>query len=316
IGESQSAIALDNYISTGADRAARLVDGFVIDADGHTAEPNSYRVPTITVWSEESARSGPVAGPNHVAWSVAGLAHTDHFLIADAAGWAGHSLLGTPLRSGAQQQAVDASIGAYGQEGPGPSLTCAGNDEFPRRYVLDAALADVEAWTARAVPAPAAPPLRFTGVERAVDPMPPAAAPLSQLSGAIDPVLGGLNAAAILGAPAAIARDGHGNAVGGVRLAPITVPVAGYDGSLCIGAGTTTPLPPQRLRQLYPTHDDYTAEMIAAVRDDVGRRFLTRDDGLDLLTRACGSAIPAYGGTPPEWQSADCHRLPTLLPSN
>ncbi|MBO0856814.1 MAG: hypothetical protein J2P18_23950, partial [Nocardia sp.] len=40
IGESQSAIALDNYISTGADRAARLVDGFVIDADGHTAEPN------------------------------------------------------------------------------------------------------------------------------------------------------------------------------------------------------------------------------------------------------------------------------------
>ncbi|WP_216894368.1 alpha/beta hydrolase domain-containing protein [Nocardia alni] len=313
VGESQSAIALDNYILTGADRDARVVDGFVIDADGHTAEPASYRVPTVTVWSEESARPGPTSGPNHVTWSVAGAAHTDHWLLASVLGWAGHSLLGQPAHSAAEQEASAVADGNYGQEGPGASLTCAGNDEFPRRYVVDAAIADTEAWVADGTAAPAASPFEFTGLERAVEPMPPAGAVLDDVTRASDPVLGNINALAILGAPAALARDGDGNAVGGLRLAPISVPVASYDGSACIAAGTTAPFSPDRLRQLYPTHADYVARMIEAVRNDVARRYLTARDGTDLLARACGSAIPDFGTTPLRQQPPECGHLRSLL---
>ncbi|WP_155981225.1 alpha/beta hydrolase domain-containing protein [Nocardia sp. BMG111209] len=313
IGESQSAIALDNYIRSGADRAAGVVDGFVIDADGHTAEPGTYRVPTVTVWSEESARPDPVIAANHVTWSVAGAAHTDHWLLADATGWAGHSLLGAPLRTAAEQDAQEHAAGDYGQEGPGASLTCAGDDEFPRRYVVDAAIADVEDWLDTGTPAPDSPPLRFTGADRAPEPLPAIGNALAALTGAIDPELGGLDILGILGAPGALARDGDGNALGGLRLPPVSVPVAGYDGSACIAAGTTAPLTPDRLHRRYPTHADYVAQVVAATEEAVARRYLTVRDAVDFLGRACDSAIPDFGTTPAEQQPAECHH-PESLP--
>ncbi|MEV0358854.1 alpha/beta hydrolase domain-containing protein [Nocardia sp. NPDC050697] len=306
VGESQSAIALDNYIRSGADDAARVIDGFLIDADGHTAKPTTYRVPTVTVWSEESARPDPVRAPNHATWSVAGLAHTDHWLLADAAGWAGRTFLGAPLRSRAEQEAVERASGDYGQEGPGLSTTCVGNNQFPRRYVVAAAIEAVRHWIRTGEPAPDSPPLVFTG--GTLDLGPAVRDGFGTLLNAVNPELGGIDVPGILGAPFALVRDADGNAAGGLRLPPMNVPVAAYHGSACVAAGTTTPFTPERLRQLYPTHADYIQRMADAITEAVDQRFLTPADGRDLLTRACDSAIPEFGTTPPERQPARCGR--------
>ncbi|MBH0780429.1 alpha/beta hydrolase domain-containing protein [Nocardia bovistercoris] len=313
VGESQSAIALDNYILSGADAATRVFDGFVIDADGHTEKPRAYRVPTVTVWSEESARPEHVLAPNHATWSVAGAAHTDHWFIAEVTNWAAHSLLGAPAHGRAEQEVAEVGNGDYGTQGPGASLTCAGNNQFPRRYVVDAAIAAVQTWASTGVPAPQPPPLRFTGGSVVPEPGPAVRDGLGVLMNAISPELGGIDVVELLGVPWALARDGDDNAIGGLRLPPMTVPVAAYDGSLCVAAGTTTPFSPQRLRELYPTHADYVARVIDAVRDSVDQRFLTRRDGVEMISRACASAIPNNGTTPPEQQPGECSQVEAAL---
>jgi hypothetical protein len=70
----------------------------------------------------------------------------------------------------------------------------------------------------------------------------------------------------------AIVRDVHGNAVGGVRLPELEVPVARYLGlnegdPLFALMGQTVPFGPEKLRQLYPTHSDY----VRKVRDAAAR---------------------------------------------
>lgn len=51
VGESQSAMELDKYISLGPDADAQVFDAFLIDADVHYPTPVSYRVPTLHIWS-------------------------------------------------------------------------------------------------------------------------------------------------------------------------------------------------------------------------------------------------------------------------
>jgi hypothetical protein len=67
----------------------------------------------------------------------------------------------------------------------------------------------------------------------------------------------------IEGDPPQIQRDEHGNALGGIRMPEMDVPVATYRGNV-EGAdamsslfGSMTPFPPERLRTLYPSRDAY-----------------------------------------------------------
>ncbi|MHB8696293.1 MAG: alpha/beta hydrolase domain-containing protein, partial [Solirubrobacteraceae bacterium] len=109
--------------------------------------------------------------------------------------------------------------------------------------------------------------------------------------------------------PLALARDGDGNAIGGLGLPVITVPIASYNGGLCLLFGTSAPFPPAKLKQLYPTHGGYVAKMASATKTAVRKRYMTERDGIDLLRRACGSAIPAWATTPADRQPAVCDRL-------
>lgn len=61
-------------------------------------------------------------------------------------------------------------------------------------------------------------------------------------------------------------RDQYGNALGGVRLPELEVPVATYVGNAGPGGlpGTTTPFTTAQLTALYPSHADYVAKVTAA----------------------------------------------------
>ena len=78
----------------------------------------------------------------------------------------------------------------------------------------------------------------------------------------------------VTGATPEIVRDQHGNARGGVRLPDVDVPIATYrglgDGPGALG-GVTIPFPGEKLKALYPTHEDYVRKLSAAA-DTAGKR--------------------------------------------
>jgi len=288
VGESQSAMFMDDYMLLGADSAARLADGFLIDADLNHEEPTTFRVPTIYLWSEDSARDvSSTSGHNHVAWSISGSAHIDYWLIQHLASIVGTEA-NTPPIGKAAEEAEEQAEGVYAQEGPDASVTCAGDEEYPRRYVIDAAAADLNSWVRGGESPPTVPALEFSGI--------------------------GLPSTADTANVGVIFKtDAQGNALGGLREPVITVPVATYIGNACPLLGTSTPLLPSRLSALYPTHADYVAKMNAATVAAVKARFMTQRDGLDLMTRACDSAIPAWGTTAPADQPAVCLNLESVF---
>ncbi|HEX3899771.1 MAG TPA: alpha/beta hydrolase domain-containing protein [Mycobacteriales bacterium] len=282
-GESQAAFELDDYIRYGADAAARLADGFLIDSDLNAPEPSAYRVPTLFIWGEDSAQQvTKTSGRNHVAWSVSGAGHTDYWLLQHLVPVIAGTELNTPPVSKPREAALERTDGDYGQEGGVLSDTCAGGEQYPRRYVLDAAINDLAHWVRTGTRAPTVPPLEFSS--RGLPP-----SPLFNL-GVI------------------FKTDPQGNALGGLREPVITVPVATYIGNACPLLGTSTPLTHRQLARLYPTHAVYVRKMIKATTTAVRRRFMTVRDGRDLIARACRSAIPAWGTTSAKAQPAMCRR--------
>jgi hypothetical protein len=282
-GESQAAFELDDYIRYGEDATARLADGFLIDSDLNEPEPTSYRVPTLFIWGEDSARKATKTyGRDHVAWSVAGAGHTDYWLLQHLVPLIAGTELNTPPVSKSREEALEQSEGDYGQEGGVLSDTCAGGEQYPRRYVLDAAINDLARWARTGKRAPTVPPLKFT--------------------------TRGLPPSALFNLGVIFKTDPQGNALGGLREPVITVPVATYIGNACPLLGTSTPLTHQQLVALYPTHAAYVAKMISATATAVGSRFMTLRDGRDLIARACRSAIPAWGTTANNAEPAECRK--------
>jgi len=101
-----------------------------------------------------------------------------------------------------------------------------------------------------------------------------------------------------------IARDAFGNALGGVRLPELDVPVATYGPSasvspdlspiipanlanlFCRLTGTTIPFDPALLELLYPTRADFVEPYVAATEALVETRFLLPEDAAKLVARA------------------------------
>lgn len=162
--------------------------------------------------------------------------------------------------------------GQYGERGlPAPYTCQTVSDMFPAHYVWDAGLHALNRWL-------------LTGN---------APAPSAML--AVDAT--GHQAV----------RDSNGNALGGLRLAPIDLPVATYNGYQCGLYGVTTPLAASTLAALYPSHQNYVDRMAAAILASVNAGFMLPYDGLDLLRRACASDIggPSASATcPPSYASA------------
>lgn len=92
-----------------------------------------------------------------------------------------------------------------------------------------------------------------------------------------------------------VVRDEHGNALGGIRLAPFEVATAldtGYNenqpgaGGLCFLNGTHIPFDTETLDDLYPTHGHYRREFAAAVLDNVRDGYVLPADAREMLQDA------------------------------
>lgn len=259
---------LNAYLASGGDDAAQLADAYLIDASAPAEEPAQYRVPTLHLLDESAIRSVPVPdSENHVTWEVVGAPHADrwdgaHVDLPDAG----------PPEAKLSREEVLADRARFDDFGidPGPAgAECSpapdAGSMFPKRYTLTAALAALQAWLKTGVPAPAAP-----RAERN-DPIPD------------DPAQ-------------TLRRDQDGNAIGGLRLPFMDVPVAAYYGEACIMAGTTIALTPTRLADLYPTHQDYVEQLQGATDAAVEQGYLRCPDAETILRVASDSTI---GGDDP-----------------
>ena len=88
-----------------------------------------------------------------------------------------------------------------------------------------------------------------------------------------------------------IVRDASGNAVGGIRLSPVDVPVAtrgpiSEGGLFCPLTGFQTPFTTDTLKALYPTKVDYARAVRKAAKADVGDGFLLTTDAAELMRLA------------------------------
>lgn len=102
-----------------------------------------------------------------------------------------------------------------------------------------------------------------------------------------------------------MALDDHGNALGGVRLPDIDVPIATYGldngssdptdiiGALACGlGGETIPFTAAQLEQLYPTHDDYVTKYKAAADAALAGGYLLQADYDEAVMQARDASIP------------------------
>jgi hypothetical protein len=96
-------------------------------------------------------------------------------------------------------------------------------------------------------------------------------------------------------APPVIARDGLGNAIGGVRTPAVDVPVAALSGiapagasTLCSLFGSTTPFDGTTLTRLYHTRSGYLSAYETSVDKAIAGRFLLSSDRAALLQQARG----------------------------
>ena len=102
-----------------------------------------------------------------------------------------------------------------------------------------------------------------------------------------------------------IALDEYGNALGGVRLPDIDVPIATYNldngptdptdfvGFLACGLGGQTVLfSADELTKLYPTHDDYVTKYTDAAKKAMDAGYLLKTDYAESIDDAKAAAIP------------------------
>jgi hypothetical protein len=265
-GQSQSASRLTTYISTGALRDGKVYDALLLNSGGTTTFLPSAgdvpSVPTIHVMSESEARP-PVPSAERPTGRYDGELYR-LWWVAGSAHIDWHQVSGV-RRIGAFPLPTpviadlrdDRHGGSYGELG-GPRTTCPAN-KFPKRYSVNAALRALDAWIRNG---PAAPP---SSAEFEYDPA------------------------------GALVRDGDNNVLGGLRLAPMDVPVAGYVGNSCGLLGHTEPFDDFTLRSRYATHTEYLTQLTAAAEGDVAERILLREDAQDLLRRAEGAAFRWQG---------------------
>ncbi len=146
---------------------------------------------------------------------------------------------------------------------PIPGIVCSSPiNAGPAHYVLNAAFAALHRWVRRGTPARHAPHLEIAS-----------------------------------GSPPALARDPHGNALGGIRTPQLDVPIASLSGEgqsgsgFCLLFGTTEPFDAVTLASLYPDHRAYVAKVSRATRRAVRAGFMLKIDGKAIKEAAARSSI-------------------------
>jgi hypothetical protein len=263
VNESPGAAGpLNAYLANGA-ADARLADAFLLDSAAPLVEPAEYPAPTLHHLDESAIRRTPAPnGPSHVTWEVVGAPHVDRWS-------ADHSEPPTPgeakpLLNRQEEEARRAALEEFRPESATREEIClpiaTAGTLYPRQYTLYAALAALREWLETGVPAPAPPHIERVGPT---------------------PASGNMK----------LSRDSDGNAIGGLRLPIIQVPVAAYNGEACVVGGTTVTFSPERLAELYPTHQSYVEQMLVATDEAVESRLLLCRDAQTIMRKASESGI-------------------------
>ncbi len=103
----------------------------------------------------------------------------------------------------------------------------------------------------------------------------------------------------ISGIPSILARDEHGNALGGIRLSQHAVATATNTGLnsrtpstlFCLSVGTYVPFDQATLDALYPDHQAYLGQVIAATHDNQELGFIVGADAAATIRDAAQSDI-------------------------
>ena len=267
-GESQSAFRMVTYIDA-IHPLVDLYDGFLVHSRGGSAAPLSeapqvsigvpnpafirddVNVPVFVFQTETDLtflQYFPARQPDSPrlrVWEVAGTSHADAYTLS-----------GLGDKGGSPDSAklqLTKGIGCS-------SFVNAG----PQHFVLNAAVAALDAWVRN-------------------DTLPPIGDPLDVSAGP----------------PVAIVRDADGNALGGIRTPQVDAPIAMFSGDpqegslLCDLFGSTMPFDDAKLASLYADHDAYVAAVEASADQAVGAGFLLAPDAeLIKAAAAAESDIP------------------------
>ena len=252
-GQSQSASQLTDYI---AERQAqdRVIDGFLVHGTfGHDGPPSSP-VPVIHLESDAdiapTARSNPEG--NVVLWEVAGTAHSDLWIgYHSVFGHGPRSQAGAPKLDRAEKEAISRTAGNYGEQLHPMLATCTlAGATMPMHHVASSAIDHLVDWVRDGT-------------------VPPSSDKI------------------VLDRLGSVLADGYGNAMGGIRLAPIEHPVATYLSDACQLGGITVPFTDVQLLAMYGSHRSYFDAFAATIAENVADGWLLPEDAADLLRRAC-----------------------------
>ena len=273
-GQSQSANRLHDFVE--ARQGAGVIDGFLIHGEGAKTFGVDLDVPVLHLLSDREADPAPPSDdPRYSLWEVAGTAHSDYFIGTQQVQGSGRRVSDQPALDKKGYAALIDEAGNYGQV-PAPLMTTCtvAGATMPMHYTTSSALFQLDRWVR-------------TGT-----------APRTQPRYAFD-------------ATGALAKDEHGNSLGGIRLAPIEVPVATYVSTSCNLGGITLPFTDAQVQALYPTFADYQRRMRAATDRSVRQGWVLPADGVDQMRRVCtvrsryaGTQAPCASYDPPRYDAA------------
>jgi hypothetical protein len=254
-GQSQSANQLFDFVSEGHVDPA-VIDGVLIHSSIGRVFAAPPPVPVLHLLSDYEARpDAPATERNVVLWEVAGSAHQDFNVgYQQVLGQGPRAAASLPQRSSQAYFDLLEVAGNYGEQ-PNPlhAVCIVAGASFPMRYAVNAAFHHLDRWVRGGPRPPAAPRYRFDEAGQ-------------------------------------LATDRFGNALGGIRLPPVEVPVASYRSTACGLGGITLPLTSLQLGAEYGSHAAYACQMQRAAARSVEAGFLLPADAEDLLRRAGAAA--------------------------
>jgi hypothetical protein len=281
VGESQSAMFLTSYINA-VDPLARVFDGFLVHSrfasaapldgssifdEGASAVPEAVafrsdlRVPLVTIITETDLFGGVRYGyyfarqPDNESlrvWEIPGAAHADNYTILVA-----------PIDSGCAP--LDDIVAAYAPTNMlmGQQLGHYINFAPQHHYVVQAAIAALNAWVRTGVPAPSAPCIEVSETDQ---PRP--------------------------------SLDANGIAQEGVRTPWVDVPTARTSGDGALEGdnimsaifGSGEPFDTATLRRLYPGgQPEYLDKFAAALDTAIGSGYILAADRAEILELAAAT---------------------------
>jgi hypothetical protein len=97
-----------------------------------------------------------------------------------------------------------------------------------------------------------------------------------------------------------LSTDEFGNALGGIRTPAVDVPISTLKGraentandSICGMFGETIPFTPEKLLELYPTHDDYLTKVKASAQNAREALFLLEPEEQAIVSAAEAASVP------------------------